>query len=59
MVGGGEKEYMNEYENKRKKKPNNLHPLPPEKMESKPLGGTWAPKLHPVPSNCSKTSEET
>lgn len=58
--GGGEKEYMNEYENKRKKTTKTTSiPCPLKKMESEPLGGTWAPQLHPVPSHYSKTSEET
>lgn len=32
----------------------NLYPLNPKEMESKPLGGTWAPKLHPGPSTAGR-----
>lgn len=32
----------------------NLYPLNPKEMESKPLGGTWAPKLHSVPSTAGR-----
>ena len=61
LLGGQEKEKKNperEWENKRKKK-KNFQSHAPQKMKSKALGGTWVPRLHPVPSQSSKASEKT
>lgn len=62
LLGCQEKEKKNpekerEYKRKKKKK-RTSNPTPP-KLRSKALGGTWVPKLHPVPSQSSKVSEKT
>ena len=50
---------LRERETEKKKVTSIPIPTPPTKNKEQSLGGTWAPKLHPVPSQSLKASEKT